>query len=182
VKRATRERTKQKKSVLAYWLAPAKPERDLFEEIIRILATQLDAPVFQPHLTICVTHRSRNVKETLKQIDAEAIRLRVRDVSFSNRYTKTLFVRFHESRYLDELNASLRRAAKLPVKALRDPHLSLLYKRMPMSAKRELASTIRLPFREVVFDSIEAVQCVSPTETPADVKSWRVIATKKLRR
>ena len=75
----------------------------------------------------------------------------------------------------------LRSAAKIPREPLRDPHVSLLYKNLPMSAKRELASAIRLPFKEVIFDSVKAIRCTAPMEVPADVKTWRVIATKKLR-
>ena len=65
-------------------------------------------------------------------------------------------------------------------KALRDPHLSLIYKKLPAAVKRELVTTIRLPFRSVTFNLIKAVECVSPTETARAVNSWRVIATKRL--
>ena len=150
-------------------------------ELIRILAAELDAVPFEPHLSICVAPNTETVRYVLKQVSVSPIRLRIKGVSFSNLFTKTLFVRFDRNAALDELNAKLRRAAKVPNEVLRDPHVSLLYKRMPMSAKRELASTIRLPFKEVVFDSIKAVRCSSPMEVPADVNSWRTVATKRLR-
>ena len=172
--------TKQKEIVIAYWLTLARPERDLFVEMIRILAAELDGVRFEPHLSICVTSNRKAAAEVVKQMSASPIRLRIKGVSFSNAFTKTLFVRFERNAALDDLNAKLRGAAKIPKEILRDPHVSLLYKRMPLSAKKELAATIRLPFKEVVFDSIKAIRCSSPMETPADVNSWRTVATKKL--
>jgi hypothetical protein len=63
-----------------------------------------------------------------------------------------------------------------------EPHLSLLYQRMSGAEKSELAVAIKLPFRKIVFDSMKAVRCASPTKTAADVKGWKVLATKKLTR
>jgi hypothetical protein len=179
VKRASRARTKEK-TLLVYWLVPARPQRDLFAEIIRILATELKAPRFEPHLTICATADNAQTRQALKKIRGAPIRLRIAEVNASDRFTKTLFVRFHRNQALDDLNQRVRRAAKISRGFLGDPHMSLLYKRMPRSAKRELASTIKVPFREVVFDFLKAVRCNSPMKTSADVSSWRVVATKKL--
>jgi len=181
VKRANRARTKNK-TVLAFWLVPARPERDLFAELIRILAVELKAPRFEPHLTICSGPDTKTVRAALKTIMNEAVRLRVRGLSASGDYTKSLFIRFTATSALDDLNRQLRRAAKLPVRPLRNPHVSLLYANVPLSSEKELARTIHLPFREVIFDSIKVVRCNSSTKTPADVRGWRVLATKKLTR
>ncbi|MEP6708544.1 MAG: hypothetical protein ABJB32_00250 [Verrucomicrobiota bacterium] len=169
------------KRVTVYWLTPAEPERELFREIIRILANQFDGPRFEPHLTLFATAAARqSSRKILEQIDAKPIRLRVREIAFSSKFTKTLFVRFVRTPALDDLKAKLRLATKLPAGVLRDPHVSLLYKRMPISAKKDLASAIQLPFTEVDFNLIRAVRCISSTQTCADVAGWRVVATKSL--
>jgi hypothetical protein len=173
-------RPPKKKSAIAFWLVPAEPERELLRQLIRILAAQLGAPRFEPHLTICVVPGARNARELLRWISAQPIRLRVRRVSYAHKFTKTLFVRFENNTALEKLNTLLQRVAKLPRARLRDPHVSLLYKRMPLSAKKELASTIRPPFAEVSFDSVKAVRCNSPTTTARDVEAWRTVARKKL--
>src|SRR5207253_282703 len=59
-------------------------------------------------------------------------------------------------------------------------HLSLLYKKMPAVARRELADSIMAPFSEVIFDSLKAVRCISPTQNRADVEAWRVVAAASL--
>ena len=168
--------------MLAFWLVPARPERDLFAELIRILALELKAPRFEPHLTICSGPDTRTVRDALKTITNDAVRLRVRGLAASGEYTKSLFIRFTATSALDDLNRQLRRAAKLPVRPLRDPHVSLLYAKVPLSSEKELARTIHLPFREVIFDSIKVVRCNSSTKTSGDVRGWRVLATKKLTR
>lgn len=165
-----------KKHATAYWLIPAKPYRGLFREIIRILAKQFDAPRFEPHLTLVVAQDRHRSKRAWPRLKAAPIRLRIRGIGFSSKFTKTLFVRFARNRRLDRLALDLL-GRKKPV---RDPHVSLAYKKMSILAKQELAATIKLPLRQVIFDSIKTVRCASPTRSRADVESWRVLATKRL--
>src|SRR4029077_6304517 len=57
-----------KKHATAYWLLPAKPERELLCDIIRILVKQFGAPNFEPHVTLLVTGQSRLApKKVLQQ-------------------------------------------------------------------------------------------------------------------
>jgi cyclic phosphodiesterase-like protein len=174
----------QKKLVTIYWLIPAEPERELFRKIIRILAEEFDAPRFEPHLSLLATPLPKDRQATrriLERVKARPIRLKIRDISFSTIFTKTLFVRFKSSATLEKLIVDLARAAKSRVNSRPEPHVSLLYKKMKASLKKELASAINLPFREVSFDSIRAMRCVSPTATRADVERWRKITERRLK-
>jgi hypothetical protein len=160
---------------------PARAERELFCDIIWILYRDFHAPSFDPHLTIFAT-KEQSPRKILSQMRCVPIQLRVRGVGFSSQFRKTLFIRFAPSKPLNNLIIDLARATKSPAKPVRDPHLSLLYKNISVATKRELARTIKqLPFREVLFDSIAAVRCVSPTKVKADVEAWHVIARKPLR-
>ncbi len=165
-----------------YWLIPAKPYRELFRQIIRILAKQFSAPRFEPHLTLFFTLQDRpSAEKILRQIKVRPIRLILREIGFSPKFTKTLFVRCKSSKALENLIVDLAQAANSRAKSISDPHVSLLYKKVSTSTKKELASTIKLPFREIVFDSIKAVRCSLPIRHRADVEAWRVVATKSLR-
>lgn len=171
-----------KSRATVYWLIPAQPERELFGEIIRILARQFNAPRFQPHLTVLLSRKNRQpTRKILQQLRASPIRLEIRNISHSAKFTKTLFVRFNSSRALQKLAVDLSGLPGTHAKSLRDPHLSLLYKRLPAATRKELAATIKLPLREIVFDSIKAVRCAAPTNTRAEVKAWRAISSKRLR-
>ena len=102
-----------KKVATAYWLLPAKPQRELFCEVVRILCHELKAPNFEPHLTLFVSKENRQgPKQILRQIKSAPIRLRIRNVTCSSEYTKTLFVRFKPSSALKKLTMDLGRAAK----------------------------------------------------------------------
>ena len=172
-----------KKVATIYWLLPAKPERDLLCEVVRILRKEFQAPNFEPHLTLFASTKDRQPpKKLLREISLRPIRLTARGVGFSSEFTKTLFVRFKPSDGLRKLVADLSRAAKTKVKVPKDPHVSLLYKRLPPASKKELAKVMKLPFRSVVFDSIAAVRLTLPVRTGADVKNWKIIAKKSLRR
>ena len=164
------------KRVTIYWLVPARPERELFKKLIRILSGEFRAAAFEPHLTLCRAGENDSARDTLRQVSAASIRLRLGGISHSSKFTKTLFARFQPNRALRRLVAQV---GGDPA-ALRDPHVSLLYKNLPNKIRRELARTMRLPFREVSFDTVVAMSCVSPTETQTDIRSWRKIATKRL--
>jgi hypothetical protein len=165
-----------------FWLIPAQDERELFCDIVRILSREFDAPKFRPHLTIFAAKESQlSPRRILNEIRCAPVRLNVRSVSFSSQFTKALFVRFAPSESLDQLAGNLAHVTKSSTEPVRDPHLSLLYKNISVATKRELARTIKLPFRKVLFDSIAVVRCISPTKTMADVEAWRGIATKSLR-
>jgi len=164
-----------KQRVTIYWLIPAKPERDLFGDVIAILAGQLAAPRFEPHLTLCKAEHERAAAATLRQLKSKPLKLRVRDVSHSSKFTQTLIVQFTPTSALQRLIRQLGGSKRLD-----NPHISLIYKKIPASTRKGLAGVVHVPFRAVTFDAIKAVSCVSPTETTRDVESWRAIATKRL--
>jgi len=179
----TKRRHLMKKVAIVYWLLPAKPERDLFCEVVRILRQEFGGPNFEPHLSLFSTSKDRqSPKKVLKEISMRQIRLTTGGAGFSSEFTKTLFVRFKSSPALRKLVTDLSRAAKSRAKAHGNPHVSLLYKKLPREAKKQLAAVMKLPFRSVVFDSIAAVRCPSPSRTKADVQAWKILAKKSLRR
>jgi 2'-5' RNA ligase len=171
-----------KKTATVYWLLPAKPERDLFCAIVRILRKGFRAPNFEPHLTLLVSSKDgESSKKVLRQIRSRRIRLSVRGVASSPKFTKTLFVRFKPNSALQKLAIDLGRAARNSAKPPSDPHVSLVYKKISARMKKELAAVIKLPFRSAVFDSIAAVRLTLPVRTDADVSKWKILAKKSLR-
>jgi len=172
-----------KKVATVYWLLPAKPERELFYEVVRILRKEFRAPSFEPHLTLFVTRRVQpSPKKVFAQVRARSLRLTTRGVAFSSKFTKTLYVRFSPSPALRKLTNDLGRTARTRAKAPSDPHVSLLYKKTSRAAKKELARVMRLPFRNVRFDCIAAVRLTLPVRTGADVEKWKIVARKSLDR
>jgi 2'-5' RNA ligase len=174
-----------RRTVIAYWLMPAEPVQSFFQGVINDLARRYDAPVFEPHVTIDVGANRAHAAECAISEAARTcklIKLKALEIGHSREFIKTLFVQFALNKELQQLKETIRNAAQNSSHYELEPHLSLLYKRMPPTARRERASSINVPFPEVNFDALRAVRCISPTRTRADVEAWRVVATKKLRR
>jgi 2'-5' RNA ligase len=169
--------------VIAYWLIPAEPGRSVFQTLINDLARRHDAPVFEPHVTIFVgANRPKSAQKVLSHVGRHctAITLNALEIHQSGEFIKTLFVQFAPSAELERLKDAIRSAAQDSSDYDLNPHLSLLYKTVPTTVRRELAKSIKLPFSEITFNAITAVRCVSPTQTTADVAAWRVIGTTPL--
>jgi 2'-5' RNA ligase len=172
-----------KRIVIAYWLIPAEPARSFFQGVINDLARRYDAPGFEPHVTIYVGANRADAAESAISEAAHAcklIKLKALEIGHSSEFIKTLFVQFTLNTELRNLNEIVGNAAQHSSHYELKPHLSLLYKNMPAVARSELADSINVPFSEVTFDSLEAVRCISPTQSRADVEEWRAVTTKKL--
>jgi 2'-5' RNA ligase len=165
-------------TVLTYWLLPASPARELLHETIGRLAAECDAPLFAPHLTLAVGPDSvAQAQRIFAGVTARPIELHAKGIHFTSRFTKTLFVRFDSSPALDQLRDSLGlEAGDRPF----DPHVSLLYKTLPVETQSLLAATIHLPCQDVRFDAVEVVRCRVPVTTAADVAAWQIVASHRL--
>lgn len=171
------------KTIVAYWLIPAKAARNFFAATIAELATRFDAPVFEPHMTIYAARESDDIPG---KVLSHALRncnpfpLSIRNIQASDEFTKTVFVQFEPSPLLSKLTRALQKASALHDEYQLNPHLSLIYKKMTRSAKTEAAAAVSLPFTEVLFDSAKAVICPTPMESRQDVEAWRVAAVQSL--
>jgi 2'-5' RNA ligase len=169
--------------IIAYWVIPAEPAHSFFQGVINDLARRYDAPLFKPHVTVYVGANQVDAAEKALSEAAreyQPINLKGLEIGHSSEFIKTLFVQFALNTELRRLNESIREVAQDSSQYGLQPHLSLLYKKMPAVARRELADSIKVPFSEVIFDALKAVRCISPTRSRTDVEGWRVVTTKKL--
>ena len=172
-----------KDEILTCWLIPAEPARGWFCSLINDLARRLEAPVFEPHVTVYVTKAaSENPAGVLENAlaDQKPLRLSISGLDCSEEFTKTLFVEFQPDAILASLSEKLRFASISRLEYELKPHLSLLYKRMPAEKKTEVMSSIHLPFSEVDFDLVKAVISPAKIESSEDVASWRIVAARQL--
>jgi len=174
---------KYRRVVIAYWLIPAEPAHTFFQRLIEDLACRYSAPHFEPHVTIHVgaNHLDAAEKALLKAArECQPIKLKALEIGHSDEFIKTLFVQFAPNGKLRQLHEAIRDAAQDSSDYELNPHLSLLYKNMSVTARRELADSIKVPFSEAIFDSLKAVRCISPTRSRAEVEAWRVMASTAL--
>ena len=172
-----------RRTIIAYWLIPAEPARSFFQGVLNDLARRYDAPLFEPHVTVYVGfNRAAAAESAISEAERACtlIKLTAREIGHSSEFIKTLFVQFALNTELRQLNETIRNIEQDSSRYELKPHLSLLYKKMPAASRRELASSIKVPFAEVTFDALKAVRCVSLTRSRGDVEAWRVVAATQL--
>lgn len=169
--------------IITYWLCPAEPVRTHFAKVIKDLAARFDAPVFEPHVTIFVTSAEQEKpEEVLAKVlpGRRQYRLSISGLDYSDKFTQTLFLRFAPNAELTRLSEDLRRASASKSDYELNPHLSLLYKKLELETKRDLARSIISPFTDAIFDSVKAVLSPARIASREDVESWRVVAEEKI--
>src|SRR5436190_12472053 len=174
----------EEKASIAYWLMPNAVARDFLVATVRDLAARFDAPIFEPHLTIHVTPKSDNDPAAVLIRAAESchpLSLSIVNLRFSDKFTKTVFVQFTLTPLLINLSRAIQKASAVAENTYElDPHLSLIYKKMTERERTDIINSIQLPFRDVLFDRLQAVNCRFSTESGTDVERWRVVATHEL--
>lgn len=174
-----------RQAVIAYWLIPAEPAHSFFQRVVDDLASRYEAAAFEPHVTLHVgADRADSAQQALAESARECtpIKLEPLGIQQSDEFVKTLFVQFALTAELRHVKGIIHDVAQDSSQYDLKPHLSLLYNKMKAAVRRELAASIVVPFSQITFDRIKAVRCVLPTQSRADVESWRVIGAEELPR
>lgn len=168
---------------VSYWLVPAAADGRYFREIISDLAARFaDVPVFDPHVTLYSGPLDQ--RDDVEAIIAGAtagvseVTLHTREIRRSDEFTKSLFVQFHPDDKVVSLSEALKQRSAASADYEVDPHLSLIYARLPVEVKDQLAN-IPLPFT-VRFHAVRAIGHGSRVESKFDVESWRTLAERRL--
>lgn len=171
---------------VSFWLIPVAEDRRFFQEVINRLAEKYDAAVFAPHVTVYSGHLTPDesaaglVEHTTAGV--QKVSLKIAGVSYTDEFTKTLFVQFQPSAVLHQISERIRRNVAQPSGYHLDPHLSLLYYPLKRIEKVSLARSITIPRNEVHFDEVRAIATPAPTQTKEDVARWQEVYRAKLDR
>jgi hypothetical protein len=167
---------------LAFWLLPAPAPRDVFRSLVHELAARYEAPEFEPHLTLCAGDFDPSFDfASVQERDLPPfIELEVDSIEQSEKYTKTLFVRFKPNAELSALRKSIADLLEEEADGSFDPHVSLMYKTMPAHDRAKLAASVALPFERVRFDRITAIKTPAQIDSPEDVHAWQTLWERSL--
>ncbi len=188
----------------AVWLLPDDDDSPWLVERIRALAASHDAPAFEPHITLHVGHCDphADIASALTRAARAAreprLALTAGPTGESAAYFKALFITIAAATADGDPLSGLRRrvveellkadtgapryapAAATPaldqaLAAYRlEPHLSLLYGKLPREERRRLARDNDLRGRRIGFTRIAAVRPAPGHEGLASVDSWQV--------
>jgi 2'-5' RNA ligase len=172
------------KRPFSVWLTPCEKHAQELLATIRRLARQYNAPVFYPHVTI-TSGFSPDFESLRADIDAATagvapFSMRVDSLDCTEDLFKTLFVTFHASDRLQDLYGQVRERVEERAGYEFMPHLSLLYKDMPLQDKQRLAGATRIDMETIDFEGIWVTTPGSEQHGWKDVGRWGTVLTKKL--
>ena len=171
--------------MVAFWLVPTQDERDFFAALIDLLAVRFDAPCFEPHVTLfggtdITAEQAIHALEQLPRM--KPIKLFVDSLEFSEKFTKTLYVQFDVSPEANRLTETIRKASGSASEYQLNPHLSLVYKKLPQREKAEVADSLEMPFEVVTFDAVKVITGPAEISGREDVEAWKTIGERRLTR
>jgi 2'-5' RNA ligase len=170
---------------LIFWIEPAEPLKQSLTALIKKLAVEYDGPEFVPHATVYANANSTEAEVCTigKQITAQfkSIELIAEGLDHSALFTKTLFVQFRESAALRAIYNFIQKNVAQKSSYTLNPHLSLLYKKMPESTQIELCKTLRIPTGAYLFDTLHVLDMEMPADNAGSIRSLRKIASYKFK-
>jgi Cyclic phosphodiesterase-like protein len=158
----------------AVWLIPAPSDRRWLSKVIQDYATEYCTPVFEPHVTLYsgVMQPSENLQAIVAESVASAspITLEVMGLNYTADFFKTGFMTFALVERLSQLSGAIRDRLCAPQDYLLEPHLSLIYKDIPIEQKRLAMLRFVVSVQTVTFDTVKVV--MPGAEGWSDVACW----------
>lgn len=159
------------------WLIPQQKDNLYLQTLVSTLAVQYNTPTFRPHFTLYFgkTDSLDSVKKVIKRLvtsmgkNAKPIELTINGMDVTPDKFKSLYLTFEPEPELFAWSKQLGTAASQD-NYIFVPHLSLLYKDMPLSEKRHIKEQIEPTIRlsSVTFDQIELIR----EDDPDNVNRW----------
>ncbi|HEY4846972.1 MAG TPA: hypothetical protein VIH87_04045 [Methylocella sp.] len=162
----------------SFWLLPAEPLKGRLRSIVQQLANKYEAIEFEPHVTVSCgpsddaqTHIiALEVASLYSHVELIPLKL-----EHTSEYTKTLFIQFQESGVVRHMSGAIKDRHARPVNYVLNPHLSLLYKTMPLAMLAGICQALDVPKRPYVFDRLRAIETEIPLTGPDQIKRWRPV-------
>jgi Cyclic phosphodiesterase-like protein len=158
------------------WLKPSGQAYDVLADVIRELSHKLQAPTFEPHVTLLGNlsgsehehlHRTKQLAPQLQPLP-----ITLTAPSHGNEYFQCLFIKVEQTEQIMSANASARCVFGHGGGGAYMPHMSLVYGLYPEALKRELIATLsahlRMTFEATLLHLIRA--------DSDDPKDWHEVA------
>jgi Cyclic phosphodiesterase-like protein len=158
----------------AVWLTPASSDRRWLSKVIQDYAAEYDTPVFEPHLTFYsgVIHPQENLQSIVEEslANPSPITLEIMGLNYSENFFRTGFITFALSDRLLQLSHAIRDRLSASKEYDLAPHLSLMYKDIPIEQKRLAMLRFVVSVQSVTFDTVKVV--MPSSEGWMDVAHW----------
>ena len=165
----------------SFWLIPEKKAYTQLEGHIKTICQQYAATPFLPHVTLLVGEHQQN--EDMVELggrladEVTAIPLKLQKIDYSDFFFKTLFLQFAPHPSLTKLVQIMQNAIQNHGEYQFDPHLSLIYAKMPSKAQQSLAQSIQLDAGTFLFDRLSLATLNPKTHHWDDIAGWQIQQT-----
>jgi hypothetical protein len=161
---------------VGFWLVPAPPHHQHLTGIIDSLARELNAPRFEPHVTLYAGARGPDddvaalLHRAAEQV--EPLDLRVRGIGTTSALFKTLYLEFEPEPRIEQLCRLFRAGLQPALDYELNPHLSLLYKELPATTRSALTTRFDFNGQRIRFAQIAATRPGGSARDWLDVEKW----------
>lgn len=166
------------------FLTPAEADFRHLDGLIRELCAEYGGDPFEPHVTL-YSGELHDLDALVIAVSAAVREVRpfgldIRRVDCREEYFKSLFIEFADNRIPLDIGERLRRGLGIESPSELFPHLSLLYRDMPLRRKQALARRV-VPNRSAIqFDRVKIVTPDNRVEGWRDTSRWRTLYRLKL--
>ena len=157
------------------WLKPSGKAYDILAEAIRELSRTLQAPLFDPHVTL-LSRLTGSEPEDLVRTEQLAAQLRpfqiiLTEPSFRDDYFQCLFMKVQETPPVIEAHSTAKAVFAHKTEMFM-PHLSLVYGLYPIELKQKTIAALS-PHLRLAFESKTVSLIKSNSDAPED---WQEMA------
>jgi len=173
------------------WLIPAEPYQNHLSDTIKQLSATYSSPKFHPHVTL-FCGKTNDIEKAQKDLghvvqSQQKMSLNLKSIDSSPAYYKSVYFQFYENKPANSLNKLLKETLDKDSNYTFNPHLSLMYKDMPIGEKKKIALELQDSlakstdlYQSILFDKIVLITDTEKEGAKA-VASWEVLQSYDLK-
>lgn len=163
--------------MISIWLCPDNDDELYIQNIINDLSDIHNCVRFYPHCTLLSGIKENNndleniIDKSIKNIGP--IMVKSKRISFTDIFWKTVFIELIVANDLFSLQQNILKQVKSDIKYKFDPHISLIYNKMPKESKKKIINSLKIK-SSFMMNKIVAVK------TGQNISNWKKIVERKL--
>ena len=163
--------------MISIWLCPDNDDELYIQNIINDLSDIHDCERFYPHCTLLSGIKENNndleniIDKSIKNIGP--IMVKSKRISFTDIFWKTVFIELIVANDLLSLQQNILKQVKSDIKYKFDPHISLIYNKMPKESKKKIINSLKIK-SSFMMNKVVAVK------TGQNISNWKKIVERKL--
>ncbi len=156
----------------AIWLTFSKNDREYLKKIIDEISEKYHAPKFEPHITVygLVDSKLSLIDDIAKRVvfDCNSFFVEKSEILQSKELWKTVYLELKANDQLKLMYKNLRKHFEKISKYEFNPHISLIYKNLPVEEKLKIINNLDIK-SEFLVNNL-AIQKFFP-----DVEKWKIV-------